>query len=171
MKLIFLFSLIVSWNTWTTPQPYYNYGKIINYGDYSIIESTAKYNGYNLKGYKGGVSSISPVHIGQIVWIKDSKGIWQGAYLIVDVSRQHDFYTIVYEYNEILEVPKLLLDELGLPLVSIGEIYIDKCPPNEYNVENYPRNYKPKLELLEGEYKESIYKYPLPKQELPIDCK
>lgn len=79
------------------------------------MEATAKYRGLSLKGYDGGVATITCGNIGNRVWIKFPSGEWK-IFRVVDCGRRNDIYGIINFRNEVIEVD--FQTALSLKMVS-----------------------------------------------------
>jgi len=74
--------------TWFTPAPQHTIGKAVYYAPH-VMEGTANSNGMSLDGFAGGVAMQSCADIGQIVWLRNNGGAWEGPYLVVDCSARN----------------------------------------------------------------------------------
>ncbi len=108
---------IVTNDTWMTPMPNYVSGRAVFYAPY-VMDATADYRGidYEEQGCIGGVSLMSPLDIGQKVWVKVD-GNWYGPFCSVDCARRGDMYSIVVIREEVVE----LNFEMALQLGMVGK--------------------------------------------------
>ena len=100
-------------DTWWTPAPKHSYGKAVWYAPY-LMNATAEWRGMSLEGFEGGVAMMSPADIGQVVWLKrpgevegnsaGGAGVWEGPFLVVDVSSRVHMWTTITQIGEIIEV-------------------------------------------------------------------
>jgi len=161
-----LVAILVSISTWAAPQPVHSYGDIYNYGGQSVIEATAAFRGYTLDGYLGGISAISPAHLGQVAWVRVGNSGWVGPLTVVDAVARSDAYGSIYERQEIAEVPRWLAHRLGFEYGAAGELYLGLCPPvYEWSV---PAPYAPPLVVDHPPYEPHRSWYPYPPQQRPV---
>lgn len=161
---------LLSVSTWTTPQPKYSMGLLVNYGDRSYIEGNAQFRGYNLSPYHNrcGIASISPAHLGEIAWIRTEKTKWYGPCLVVDVMARHHACVGIYHNHEIAEIPRNVANWLGFETGAEGYIYFDACaPPLEDWI--IPRRYAPPVRFDDGTERQPSF-WPYPPQQLPRPC-
>ena len=70
----------------------------------TVMEATAKYRGFSLDGYLGGVSILTCSEIGSSVWLKRLDNAWEGPYLVVDCSRRNDMEGQIRSMNLAVEL-------------------------------------------------------------------
>lgn len=78
-------------------------GKSVFYGP-MVMEATAYYRGLNLKGYAGGVATMTCGDLGKSVWLRRSGFEWEGPFLVVDCARRNDLYGVIIYREEAIEV-------------------------------------------------------------------
>ncbi len=93
----------ISSESWWTPAPQHIVGKAVWYAP-GIMEATARYRGMSFDGFVGGVSLMSPADIGETVWLKRPGYGWEGPFLVVDCAARQDFWVVVSEIKEVVEV-------------------------------------------------------------------
>lgn len=169
LQIALICGCLVSNRTWSEPQPTHSQGLIVNYGGQSVIDATAKWRDYELDGYYGGISAISPAHLGQIAWIKVAGRDWIGPLLVVDAVAKRDAYGSIYEREEIAEVPRWLAAQLGFTHGAWGQIYFGLCPPlYEFSM---ARPYAPELHWDYDNSEPHLDFWPYPEQQRPVrDC-
>jgi hypothetical protein len=91
------------YETQLTQTPPIVIGNAVAYGP-GAMEATAKFRGLSLKGYVGGVSTISAANIGMSVWVKRPNNDWEGPFLVVDCSKRNDIYYHVRYMDLVVEV-------------------------------------------------------------------
>lgn len=121
---------LVSMSTWLTPMPQHAQGRLVAYGNQSLVEANAAYRGYSLDGFDNrcGVAVMSPSDLGKIVWVRLSETEWIRC-LAVDVGARHDFFALVFQKREVAEVPFWLAEHMDFEFSQWGEVAIGLCPP------------------------------------------
>lgn len=163
-----LLALCVALSTWLAPQPAHLIGRAVAYGSQALIEANARFHGYDLSPYpqRCGVSAISPNGLGKIYWLRSSGGTWLGPCLAVDVAGRDDFYHIVFEVHEDVEVADPQRELLGFKNGLWLEVAVSACPPAESDL---AEPFAPPLAWdTTGEPRLSLYPYP--PQQLPSPC-
>ena len=90
--------------TYWTPAPQHITGRAVMYAP-GVMEATARYNGFDLSGFKGGVAMSSAAQLGQVVWLRNAAiGEWEGPYLVVDVSSRASVWTHIVDRHQSVEV-------------------------------------------------------------------
>jgi len=115
---------MISNNSWMIGMPEHVVGKMTFYGIYSM-SATADFRGidYIERGCPmGGVSLMSPIDIGKLVYIK-VKEIWYGPFCSVDCAKRGDMYSIVVYRDEVVEVNFEFAEFLGM-VEKKGDSYI-----------------------------------------------
>ena len=160
-------SWLIAVSTWLTPQPQLSQGLLVNYGSQQTVEDQAWFHGYNLTPYlrRCGISSISPVHLGTIAWVKVGRARWFGPCLVVDSSARHNAYKLIYINHEVAEIPRWLASWFGFKNGAIGLVYFGACPPMD---DSMAQPYQPVLEWDHGDRQPLFWPYPKP--ELPVMC-
>jgi len=171
-----LLLLIVSVWTWFYPQPANTSGWLVNYGTH-VVERTAEFNGYDLAPYAGrcGIAAMSPAMLGRIAWVRVNAWVttgeprWFGPCLVIDSSRQSDFYANVFVRGEAAEIPMWLIELFGSHYGMRGEVYFGVCPP----MHGQASPYHPPLEFATLAERNAVATYPrwyVPPQEMPVRC-
>lgn len=161
---------VLSVASWMTPQPIHSSGYLVNYGSRELIEDQATYRHYDLSLYpdRCGISLISPVHLGQVVWVRVRGGRWHGPCLSVDSMAQRDAYRGIYLNHEIAELPRWLATKLGFENGAQGELWIGLCPP-PLNGWGEAEIYEPPLSFYQGERRPLFW--PFAPQQRPGTCR
>lgn len=148
--------------------PTHSRGLLVTYGPQRLIESAARYRGYDLSHYRDrcGVSAISPSDLGLVVWLRIDGGKWFGPCLTVDVGARIHWHSIVYVNKEIAEVPRWMAERFEFRHGSSGhgEVYKGLCPPAPDSVAEV---YQPPLYWQEYGPNPHIR---IPTQQIPVDC-
>lgn len=147
---------LVTYETWMTGHPMYTKGAATFYAP-GVMEATAHVRGMSLDGYVDGVSLMSPVDIGQEVWIKYN-GIWEGPFLSVDTAQQNHMCQAIQTRGEVIEVgyktanrwgmtdwPKIHLWKVDVEVSLVPPDYLDK---HRIDVVDFPRWWTAQAELL-----------------------
>lgn len=92
-----------SYDSWFMIMPPLTIGDATWYA-YGVMEATARYRGYDLEPYVGGVALTTCAHLGQPIWIKPLLREWEGPYLVVDCARQNDIYGQTQFRHEVVEL-------------------------------------------------------------------
>lgn len=93
----------ISNETWWTPAPKHSVGKAVWYAPY-LMSATAEWRTQSMDGFAGGVAMMSPADIGQVVWLKRPDHVWEGPFLVVDVSSTIHMWTTITKNEEVVEV-------------------------------------------------------------------
>ena len=160
-------SWLIAVSTWLTPQPQLSQGLLVNYGSQYVVERVARYHGYDLSPYsqRCGIASISPVHLGQVAWIKVGQLDWFGPCLVIDVMARKDAYVGIYINHEIAEIPRWLASWFGFTNGAQGLVWFGACPPMD---DSMAQPYQPVLEWDRGDRQPNFWPYPA--QQLPTHC-
>lgn len=90
-------------DTWYREMPQYTVGKAVWYAP-GLMNSTAKFRGMSLEGFKGGVATNSVDMMGKTVWLKRVGLPWEGPFLVVDVGQRNHAYHQAVNVKTIVEV-------------------------------------------------------------------
>lgn len=157
----------ISSDTWWTPAPRLSYGKAVWYDPY-LMEATAEWRGMDLKGFVGGVAMMSPADIGEVIWIKrENRQVWDGPFLVVDVSSRHDMYVTVEKIGEVVEIDYQtavtwgMIEDTGSrgyiieSYMEYVEVYKGLYPPQlpTFNVISYVEHFRENLTWGSGVYR------------------
>ena len=146
---------VPTYESWFTPAPKITIGNAYPYG-WSVMESTAEYNGFSLEGYVDGVALMSPADQGLPVWLKRPGYDWEGPFLVVDCARRTDFYNVSVHNQEVVEVGFETAVRWGMaterekvdgkwmnywPMKKVENVIVSKIQPNnldsDYEIVNY----------------------------------
>ncbi len=147
---------LVTHKTWMTGHPIYSAGAATFYAP-GVMEATAYVRGMSLEGFVDGVSLMSPIDIGQEVWIKHD-GRWEGPFLSVDTAQQNHMCQAIQTRGEVIEVGYRTAQRWGMtdwPKVHEWKTYVEVSlvPPEELDkyhisVVDFPRWWTAQAELL-----------------------
>lgn len=158
---------VLAVSSWLVPQPKYSEGLLENYGGQSVVLANAQWHNYSLDDIPGrcGMASVSPRHLGQIVWVSVDRIIWYEC-VVVDVGGRNMAVDAIFGRHEIGEIPRWLANKMGFEYGHHGYMFFGKCPPN---LGQSPQPYTvPYVLDRVGEWTPSMYPYP--KREIPIEC-
>ena len=93
----------VSNSTYYSPQPEHIIGRAVMYAP-NLMEGSARFNGFDLDGFVGGVAMSNIADQGQVVWLRRDGVNWEGPFLVVDVSARKSVWTHVVERHQSVEV-------------------------------------------------------------------
>lgn len=169
--LVALLGFMVTVATWLSPQPAFTEGLLVRYGPQWLVEHVAENRGYDLSPFpdRCGLSLMSPSDLGKIVWIQQADGTWYGPCLAMDVAARGDFYTVIYQYQEIAEVPNHVSERMGFCCGQWGKVYIGVCPPT-FGPEVEAELYRPPLAKDYPPFSVTPSMWPYPEQQYPEPC-
>lgn len=163
---------VLSVYSWSLPQPQYSAGMIYGYGSESVAAANVEWHwpGHSLEGYAGAGASISPHHLGQLMWARVEHGDWIGPILVADVVARRDSVASVYIRREIAELPRGIMAQLGTNWGTEGYIFFGSCPPPSDSIFYTASPYRPPLvwDTPPDDGHKSFYPYP--PAALPVDC-
>jgi hypothetical protein len=94
---------VLSHDTLFAPAPQHIVGNAVMYAP-GLMEASAEYNGFDLTGFVGGVAMSSRAQLGQVVWLRNNGGEWEGPYLVVDASGRYDVWKHIVDQGQSVEV-------------------------------------------------------------------
>lgn len=167
----YLFAMVVTFATWMTPIQGHQSGVFVTYGGQALVEANAEFHGYDIdwSPTRCGIASVSPVMLGQIVWIRNEDGEWVLCYVVDVVQRRH-WYNYAAVNGFLADIPRDLMNEWGSPNGAVGvrgELYMGVCPPVG---SSRPTRFDPHYQIDTWEPDKAYSGWPYPKQQRPMDC-
>lgn len=166
-----LLGCVLAVSSWIAPQPQYSAGRIYNYGGDSVALANVQWHwpGMTLEGYAGAGASISPAHLGDIMWARVEGGEWVGPILVADVTARNDAAAAVFVRGEIAELPRSIMAQLGAAWGVDGFIFFGSCPPPADSTHYHASPYAPPLAWEDAGSPGRSF-WPYPPAEMPVSC-